>query len=366
MSGTSVDAIDFAICDIDVVAGEFRLDLVAHGERSWEESTRSRILALLPPNQTTIGEITELDQVIGQAFAQVAGELCEQLDGVELVASHGQTVYHWVEQGKAKGTLQLGQPAWIQRVTGLPVVSDLRAADIAAGGQGAPLVSILDAIMFSGEPSVVVNLGGISNVTIIESGGCMVSGDTGPANALMDAVVQRDSAGERHYDRNGEIAATGTVDEELLAALREHPYFALPMPKSTGREVFSVAWYDQVLAGLGRELSLGDQLATLARLTSSTLFDQIEQYEVERLVVSGGGSHNPVLMADLAERYRVVNADELGIPGDAKEAVLIALLGWLSWTGRAGVAVDQQGRPLTGASEPVVLGTITAAGRAGH
>lgn len=365
MSGTSVDAIDIAVCDIDVVAGEFRLDLVDHGEHPWDPQARARILALLPPNTTTIGEVAALDQLIGQAFAEVAQQVVAQVDGIELVASHGQTVYHWVEDGKALGTLQLGQPAWIQRATGLPVVSDLRSADIAAGGQGAPLVSILDAIVFSGEPTAVLNLGGIANVTIIEREGCVVSGDTGPANALMDAVVQRDSGGLTRYDRDGALAASGTVDADLLEALRAHPYFARPMPKSTGREVFSIEWFDAVLAELGRPVALADQVATLSALTSSTLLDQIGRYDVDRIVVSGGGSHNPVLMGALSSRYEVMDADELGIPGDAKEAVMMALLGWLSWTGRSGVAVDHNGRPLTGADEAVVLGTITAAGRVG-
>lgn len=358
MSGTSVDAIDVAVCDIDATGGAAPpvIDVVAHREVPWVPEVRRRILALLPPNPTDIEEVCRLDQLIGQAFAEAARSTMAEVPGVEVVASHGQTVFHDVVDGRAHGTLQLGQPAWIAEATGVPVVSDLRAADIAAGGQGAPFVSILDALWFADRPTAVVNLGGIANVTIVRDGHCVVSGDTGPANCLMDAVVQR-ATGEA-CDRDGALAAAGQVDQALLERLLAHPWLALPMPRSTGREVFSLDWLDAQQAS---DLTLPDLVATLAEFTARTLLDQVDRHPVERIVVSGGGSHNPVLMRRLAASHEVATVDALGLPGDAKEAVLIALLGWLTVTGRPGVATDAHSRALTGARRPVVLGRVTPA-----
>ncbi|MGJ6981379.1 anhydro-N-acetylmuramic acid kinase [Aestuariimicrobium soli] len=374
MSGTSVDAIDAAVIDIGPAGLETgTLTVVDHREVPWDDALRRRILACLPPARIDVGEVCALEQAIGQAFAAVAREVQAEVDGIELVACHGQTVFHWVadsgpDRGRALGTLQWGEPAWIAEATGLPVVSNLRAADIAAGGQGAPLVPVLDVMLCGDRPTAVINLGGIANVTVVRDGRAVVAGDTGPANCLIDALVQR--ATGQPFDADGALAAAGRVDEALLARLLDHPYLGLPMPKSTGREVFSLAWFDQVVAEVHPDErtrpGLPDLLATGVAFTCRTLLDQLPD-DLERLVVSGGGAHHPGIMARLRDHadWQVVSPDERGVPADAKEAVLIALLGWLSVTGRPGVATDATGRPLTGAREARVLGTVTLSARRG-
>lgn len=362
MSGTSVDAIDAAVIDVD----EHTVSVVDHREVAWDPALRERILAVLPPALIGVGEVCALEQQIGQAFAAVARTVCDEVEGIELVSCHGQTVFHWVENGRALGTLQWGEPAWIAEATGLPVVSHLRAADIAAGGQGAPLVPILDVMLFGDRPTAVVNLGGIANVTLVRDGRAVVAGDTGPANCLLDASIVRASKGEQTCDRDGALSAGGRVDETLLARLLEHPYLALPLPKSTGREVFSLAWLDEVVATLDEQPSQPDRLATLVEFTCRTLLDQIDAHAdpahpIERLVVSGGGAHHPGIMARLRSHadWTLDNTDAHGVPGDAKEAVLIALLGWMGVTARPGVALDGAGQPVTGAHHPRVLGRVS-------
>ncbi|WP_157438969.1 anhydro-N-acetylmuramic acid kinase [Aestuariimicrobium kwangyangense] len=378
MSGTSVDAIDAAVVDL---GEDGSLRVVDHRELAWDEELRRRILAVLPPATVEVAEVCALEQLIGQAFAAAASEVMAQVDGVELVSCHGQTVFHWVDRGRALGTLQWGEPAWIAEATGLPVVSHLRAADIAAGGQGAPLVPVLDAWLFADRPTAVVNLGGIANVTLVDDGVALAAGDTGPANCLLDAVVSRATDGREGFDRDGRYSAGGAIIPDLLAALLRHPYLALPLPKSTGREVFSLDWLDSVVASLPGDASsppLADLLATLVEFTAVTLLAHLEPTTpgpglpaattIERVVVSGGGAHHPGLMARLRRdhpEWEVVPPEVAGIPGDAKEAVLVALLGWLSVSGRAGIAVDGHGHALTGAHTPRVLGTLTLHGSAG-
>ena len=363
MSGTSVDAIDAAVVDL---ADDGSLTVVDHREVAWDPALRERILAVLPPALIGVGEVCALEQEIGQAFAEVARTVCDEVEGVEVVSCHGQTVFHWVENGRARGTLQWGDPAWIAEATGLPVVSHLRSSDIAAGGQGAPLVPILDVMLFGDRPTAVVNLGGIANVTVVRDGRAVVAGDTGPANCLLDASIVRATKGALTFDRDGELSAGGQVDEVLLARLLEHPYLALPLPKSTGREVFSLAWLDEVVDTLDEQPSQRDLLATLVEFTCRSLLEQIDAHRdadhpIERLVVSGGGAHHPGIMARLRSHtdWELDSSDAHGVPGDAKEAVLIALLGWWCVTGRPGVALDGSGHSVTGAHHPRVLGRVS-------
>lgn len=354
MSGTSADAVDQAVVDFGPVRdGVLPARLVWHGEMAWGEAERGAVLALLPPATADIARVHRVHQLVGHRFAAAARQAVDAAGPVDLVVSHGQTVHHWVEQGRALGSFQLGQPAWIAQELGVAVLSDLRAADIAAGGQGAPLVPVLDQLLFGNVPTAVLNLGGIANVTVVGIGRA-VAGDTGPANCLMDLVAARTTG--QACDQGGRLAAAGTVDQALLRRMLADPWFGMGLPRSTGREYFSSHWLDQMLQG--GDPSPQDLEATLLELTARSIADVLAGSGVQRTVVSGGGTRNPVLMARLAQLLDgVVTSDEVGLPSSAKEAVWCALAGWLSAHGLPGQALGADGSVLTGARHATVLGS---------
>lgn len=349
ISGTSLDAIDFAAADLSWRDADIVLRLLDHGERPWPAATRARLLAALPPAATTMGEVCALDTLVGEAFGAVAASL----PNAALVASHGQNLFHWVEDGRARGTLQLGQPAAIVEATGLPVVSDFRARDVAAGGQGAPLASTLDALWLGGgEPCAALNLGGIANVTIVAGG--TLAFDTGPASCLMDIEAHRLTG--QAADIDGRLALAGQVRPDLLARLLAEPYYARAAPKSTGRELFDASYVAARSAGLP-PVDGPDLLATLVELTATTVADACLRHGAASVVASGGGVRNPALMAALRRRLGSVpltTSDAHGLPSSAKEAVLFALLGFLAWHGVPGVMPG-----VTGSRAPRVLGRIS-------
>jgi anhydro-N-acetylmuramic acid kinase len=319
MSGTSMDGLDAAVAEFEWDGGAVAMSPLRHIEWPWPDEARARLLAAVGP--TTAGELCELDQLIGQASAELAAELLP----ADLVVSHGQTVYHWVEDGQAKGTLQLGQPAWIVQATGLPVISDVRARDIAAGGHGAPLAGILDDLWLRGEHTrAALNLGGIANVTVVRKGCVPMAFDTGPANCLLDEAARRTIG--RPSDDDGRLAARGTPDRELLQRLLDDFYYTLAPPKSTGREHFN-------LDSLGDlpDLAPEDLLATLTELTAITVADALTPYAPVEVVASGGGVRNPALFAALKRRLPLTVSDEHGLPAQAKESYLMALIGFLAW-----------------------------------
>lgn len=352
ISGTSHDAIEAAAVDFALAEDVLDARVVATGSSPYAPDLRRRIVAALPPTRTTLAEVCALDTLIGQAFAEAAASL-DLDEPAELVCSHGQTVFHWVEGSRALGTLQLGQPAWIAERLGVPVVSDVRIRDITAGGQGAPLASVLDVLLLGDaqRPCAALNLGGIANVTVIRPGQQPVAYDTGPANALLDLAIANGTEGAETFDRDGARARSGRVDERLLERLLAEPYYELPAPKTTGKELF----HAEYLAGC--ELPLDDLLATLVALTVETVARELERHAVERVVVSGGGARNATIMDGLAgrlPRVEFVPFDELGVPSEAKEAVVFALIGFLTAHGLAGALPS-----CTGAGRAVLLGMIT-------
>lgn len=355
MSGTSYDGIDVAVAELELAGRELVLTPLGALEHPHPTDVRELIAAVLPPARVPLADVCRLDTLLGSAFATAAVRgIAELADGVaDLVVSHGQTVFHWVEGNRAYGTLQLGQPAFIAERTGLPVVSDLRSRDIARGGQGAPLVSMLDTLLLppADRPRGALNLGGIANLTLIRPDGSVLAYDLGPANALIDAAAG-DLLGVP-YDENGRHAARGRVDEELLAALLDEPYFDLPAPKTTGKELFHRGYLADRLARFpGR--SPVDVVATVTELTARVVAAECDRHGIAELVVSGGGVHNEWLMGRIRERVSVRAIDELGIPTDAKEAYAFAVLGFLTVHGLAGAIPA-----CTGARGPAVLGSIT-------
>ncbi|MFE9811619.1 anhydro-N-acetylmuramic acid kinase [Streptomyces sp. NPDC005227] len=356
MSGTSYDAIDAAAADLDLDGDALVLRPLGLVSEGYEPELRDLLTAALPPAPTGLADVCRLDTLIGRAFAATAVRAARELcDGeADAIASHGQTVYHWVENGQVHGTLQLGQPAWIAEATGLPVVADFRPRDIAAGGQGAPLVSLVDLLWLRGRPGtpVALNLGGIANLTAPDG----TAFDTGPACALLDAAARGLSGGRLDHDVDGALAARGTVHEPLLRRLLAEPYYALPAPKTTGKELFHLGYLRDALAGFGT-LTAEDVIATLTRLTAVTVADAVRSVGATEVIASGGGTRNPALMAMLGARLpgvAVRTSDELGLPSAAKEAYAFAVLGFLTLHGLAGTDPVS-----TGARRPSVLGSLT-------
>ena len=250
------------------------------------------------------------------------------------------------------------QPAWIAEHTGIPVVSDFRARDVAAGGQGAPLVSIVDVMWLRGRPGVAValNLGGIANITIATGVAKPIAFDTGPANALIDAAVHDVTGGRLAFDADGTMAARGRVHEPLLGRLLAEPYYALPAPKTTGKELFHLAYLHAAMAGLD-PVAPEDLVATVTTLTARTVADAVMGSSATEVIVSGGGTRNATLMSLLAGALGSVpvrTSDELGLPSAAKEAYAFAVLGFLTVHGLPGTVPS-----CTGAHHPSVLGSLT-------
>ncbi|MBF4992917.1 anhydro-N-acetylmuramic acid kinase [Arthrobacter gandavensis] len=362
-SGTSADGIDVALVQAeasgDPLTPELAMVPLLTRTLDWDPELRSRILSYADGAALDAGAHTALTTAIGQGFAAAASAAAAECGVIpDLVVSHGQTVFHWVQDGRALATLQLGEPAWIAEAAGCPVLANLRAADIAAGGQGAPLMGLFDAAFFGpASHTATLNLGGIANLQILCSDGTALAFDTGPANVLLDASVARETGGRLGFDRDGELAARGAVHDGVLAALLEHPYLGRPAPKSTGRETFTLACLASAEETAGVRLGLPDQLATLARFTAVTVADALHRAapSVHTLVASGGGVHNPALMRELdavlaRTGVALQSSEEVGIDPRFKESLLFAFLGFCSWHGIPSTLVEGVSR---------IAGTIT-------
>lgn len=366
ISGTSFDGVDAAVAELSLHGEEVRLRPLGATTVPYPAHVRGALEVAMPPAATTAAALCALDTRIGQVFADVAATVVAELaDGrADLVVSHGQTLYHWVEDRQVLGTLQVGQPAWIAERTGLSVVADIRSRDVAAGGQGAPLASLLDVLLLGGagegEVPAALNLGGIANLTVLAPSREPVAFDVGPANALLDAAVGHFTQGQETFDRDGQRGARGRIDEHLLARLRADPYYALPAPKSTGKEYFHLPYLLGALEP-GDRLEPDDVVATVTSLTAATVADACRAHGVTSVVASGGGTANPTLMGRLRAELpsaEVTTIERLGVPSDAKEAYAFALMGFLTVHGLPGTVAS-----CTGASHATVLGALLPGAR---
>jgi len=361
ISGTSADGIDAALVRFDKDMPR-PVDALVH---PWPDALRERILAVAQDEaRLDLDAYGRLDVAIGACFADATLELLRQSDlpasAVRAIGSHGQTLRHR-PQGDYPFTLQVGDPSVIAERCGIDVVADFRRADVAAGGQGAPLLPALHAMLLAtpGRTRVVLNLGGIANITVLAADGGVLGFDTGPANGLLDAWCLR-HRGEA-FDRDGQFAASGHVDADLLHDLLSDPYFALPPPKSTGREHFHLDWLQQ--RSRVSALPPADVQATLLELTVRSVAHAILTHApaAADVLVCGGGVHNPVLMQRLGlllAPRSVVSTAAFGIDPDFLEASAFAWLARQRLLGRPG------NLPLvTGARGPRVLGAIYAAPR---
>jgi anhydro-N-acetylmuramic acid kinase len=366
MSGTSVDGVDAAVVDVTHADDALHLKLLAYAESALDERLRERIHALFSPEQSRIDEVCEVNVLLGEAFAQAAAFGLRRA-GVQadLVASHGQTVWHEVSPGRTRSTLQLAEPSVIAERLGVTTVADFRPRDIAAGGQGAPLASWGDALLFGDHKlsRAVQNIGGIGNVTWVPPGGqweAMLAFDTGPGNALIDHAVWRLSGGMQRFDAEGALAAAGRVDDLLLAELLSDPYFLLQPPKSTGRELFGAQFVDPAIdRALAAGLSRADVVATLTAFTAHSIADQYRRFlpgRPDEVVVGGGGSRNPVLMrllSELLDPAQIRLHEDFGLPSLGREAVYFALMGHEALHGRPNTVPS-----CTGAAHSVVMGKV--------
>jgi anhydro-N-acetylmuramic acid kinase len=361
MSGTSIDGVDYALCEIT----RRSVMLVRHWSRKFPRALRLRLHAA-GKGDCGSHELAQLHHDLGRLYARQAAALA---CGAEMVGLHGQTVFHNPSR-KAPATLQIGEPAYLAEVLRVPVVSNFRAADIAAGGQGAPLATLFHRTVFArrGEHVCVNNLGGISNVTSLDwrSGPepLIESFDTGPANVLMDIAMRNFTGGRLDCDRNGSWASRGSVAEKVLKAWLQHPYFRRQPPKSTGRELFGEAFWSSELRRL-RTLNERDVLATLAEFTARSIALNYQLHlssAPSQTVLCGGGALNghltsriAVALAPLGCRETISSA-QLGWPAQAIEPAAFALLAYLRASERTGNLPAT-----TGARRSAIMGQITAA-----
>ncbi len=377
MSGTSADGIDVAVVRIVPVKGQPKLALLAQEGFRYPAALRSAVLAAMNAKTTSTAELARLNWRLGIAYADaVKATVAKHGMKLDLVGCHGQTLYHQARTASYAGksfacTWQLGEAAVIAAETGVPVVSNFRTADMAAGGQGAPLVSMLDRVFFADQKRgrVLQNIGGIGNLTAIRAGGVgeAIAFDTGPGNMVMDALAQK--LFDRTYDRNGAIAARGSVLTAVVDEMLRDPYFKLKPPKTTGREEFGREYSAKFLAACKRaSRKPEDALATATALTAESIVRGFERFVFPSMkgapidyVVSGGGARNATLMKMLAARVgplgcKLTTTEEFGLPAEAKEAAAFALMAWLTWHHLPGNVPAA-----TGAKRPAILGQIAYA-----
>jgi anhydro-N-acetylmuramic acid kinase len=380
MSGTSADGVDVALARISGSgSAPVRGELLAHITLPLDGSVRKEVLRVAESGAVSAGEISQLNFRLGEIFGDAVVAACSKfrvkLSQVDLIGSHGQTIFH---QGKPvpflgrpiSSTMQIGEGAIIATKTGVTTISDFRAADMAVGGQGAPLVPYVDYLLYADKTQgrVSLNLGGIGNITVLPANGKasdVYAFDTGPGNMVIDALVSHFSRGRKRFDEDGRIARQGASNEKLLAEMMKDAYLRLKPPKSTGREYFGRTYIGRLLKLALRFGASPDDLIRAATIfTALSVVDAIQRFVVPRtktqqLIVSGGGAHNPVIMAQLAAALApigVMPSSEFGVDPDAKEAYAFALLAYETWHRRSGNLPSA-----TGAKRGAILGKISYA-----
>ena len=370
MSGTSADGVDVAIVDI---AGR-AVDVLAFDTFAYAPTLRRKLFELFDSGQTTTVDVARLNVAVGEAFADALIRLTErneiEIGSIDLIGSHGQTVCHdpaggRIGQRKVRSTLQIGEPCVIAERTGITTVADFRPRDVAAGGQGAPLVPYADYVLFAGQRQTraVQNIGGIANVTFLPVGGgksSVIAFDSGPGNMVIDEVVRRVSQGRHRYDIDGRMAAAGKADDRLLAELMAHPFLRRRPPKSAGREQFGADFVDRMWSRAQRRgTAAADLVATVTAFTACSIADAYRRFlpaPIDQVLLCGGGARNPTLVEMLRRRLdpaEVMLTDGFGISADAKEAVSFAILACATIRG-----LPANLPSATGADEPVILGKI--------
>ncbi len=378
MSGTSADGIDVAFVRISGRGPSLKAELEKFCTLPYPVAARRAILRVANANRertVSVAEISQLNFLLGELFAEAVTRAARRfrirLSSIDLIGSHGQTVFHQPTPEVFAGrrvvsTLQLGEPQIIAERTGIPVVANFRPRDMAAGGQGAPLVPFVDYLLYRHprQGRVALNIGGIANVTVIPADARpeqVIAFDTGPGNMVIDTVVEQATRGRRHFDLNGRFARRGSPVEPLLRQLLRHPYFKRRPPKSTGREEFGRAYALEFLRRAGRASAM-DKVRTATELTVRSLADGFRRFilpraRIEEVIVGGGGARNGFLMARLREELPglpFVAAGKLGVDEKAKEAFAFAVLAYHTWHGWPATLPSA-----TGARRTVIPGNLS-------
>ena len=370
MSGTSLDGVDTALCEITGFGEESKITLIDFETYDFPEHLKNKVKRILRNKEPLLPELTSLNFELGMLFSDAVGKMLEKnkMTGKDLafVASHGQTIYHQPRDTDSllRSTLQLGEPAVIAYDHHVDVYANFRAMDMAAGGEGAPLVPYSEEILYREDKMTVAlqNVGGIGNVTILPartSGWPVYAFDTGPGNMVIDEAMKQ--LYSKSYDEGGKIALSGQVDHEMLAHLLEHPYLKMSYPKTTGREDFGESYTNSVLQRFS-SLKRDDLIATLTYFTAKTIALSYEDFifpkmRLDKVIIGGGGAHNKALLSYLRELLNgveVLTQEDLGFSSDAKEAMAFVILGNETYHGRPSNVIGA-----TGAKTPVILGSLT-------
>ena len=379
MSGTSVDGVDAALVEISGTDSEPKVKLLAFENKPYPPQVREKIFSLFTPANATVDKVGYMNFLLGEIYAKSALSVIEKAgmkpEEIDVIGSHGQTIWHAPIPESPDGipvayTVQIGEGSVIAERTGILTVSDFRVADMAAGGQGAPLVPFSEYLLYRREKETILlqNIGGIGNMTVMPAGAKprdVFAFDTGPGNMIIDAVISAVTDGKKTYDAGGETAAKGKVCNALLDILKEEPYYRQPLPKTTGREHFGVQYTEKIL-GWWKEnpIPVEDLLATVTDLTAYSIADAYERYVLPKyraseIIVGGGGSYNATLLRFMKERFAphgvaVRTQEDLGLSSDAKEAVAFALMADCCMRGKANTLPS-----VTGAEHPAVMGKIS-------
>jgi anhydro-N-acetylmuramic acid kinase len=373
MSGTSADGVDVAFVRLRGLGSYLHLELLGHHHLDYPKPLRQAVLAAMNANKTSVAELSRLNFRLGEFYADAVllAQKKTRTRLLDLVGCHGQTIYHQGEAAPYLGkklscTWQTGEGSVVAARLGVPVVSDFRPADMAAGGKGAPLVPFLDYAIFRDKDigRIVQNVGGIANLTAISAGARpaeIMAFDTGPGNMVIDQLMQK--LFNQPYDKNGAVARKGAVIETVLEEALRAPFFRQKPPKTAGREEFGREYVQAFLRRCGRA-SKPDIIATATALSARSIAAAVERFvlpegEYRQFVVSGGGTKNETLMKVLKEKMaamglRLRHTDDYGVPSQAKEAVAFALLAYQTWHRQPGNVPSA-----TGAEKPVVLGKIS-------
>lgn len=374
MSGTSADGIDIALCDINNTSDIFSANIIAGHTYPYTSELRQRILDNCDRISSRVDEIAQLSFDLAETFANAIHEFSKDyninLNDVDLIGSHGHTLWHNVQaDGRVSATFQIGEGAVIAECTGITTINNMRARDVACGGQGAPLTGYVDWLLLRHPKKwrAVQNIGGMGNVTFLpplsEQNLRPIAFDTGPGNALIDVAVMHFTDGEQHYDKDSKLAQDGRIDELWLDDLLQHPYYQRDYPKTTGREMFgteaALALIDEAQQrGLGKN----EIIATLTALTATNIVDAYKRFApapISEIILGGGGKHNPMIVgmiSDLLAPAKVMTHEDIGISSDFKEALVFAILAYETWHGRVGTLPS-----LTGADHATLLGQIIPA-----
>lgn len=375
MSGTSADGIDAALVRIEGAPPQISTEFQAHHHVNFPAAVRQAILRIANGAATTTEQISQLNFLLGEEFARAAIAACKKwrvpLANIDLIGSHGQTIYHQGAASRFLGartvasTLQVGEPSVIAARTGVPVVADFRPADMAVGGQGAPLVPFVDYLLYRDEKRgrVALNVGGIANVTIVPAAAKseeVLAFDTGPGNMIIDALVERFTRGRAGFDHDARIALRGHTIPALLERLMRDPYLRKKPPKTAGREQFGQAYVEQLFAwGKKHRARAEDLIRTATVFTSLSIAEALRRFvpsgvKIDDLIAAGGGAKNPLLMAELAALLPgVIPASELGLPAEAKEAFAFAVLAYEAYHGRPNNLPSA-----TGAKRAIAMGKL--------